>query len=109
MNTKIVMALVAIAFVAGMLVQAIPAEASQQDCKRDEKSSCWIRVSQILKTTINKLEAINNHFGAPPDDITAPPDDEIPSLRALLADLKNEINEIQMTQTDWEFILERAG
>jgi hypothetical protein len=104
MNTKIVVILVAAAFVTGMMIQAIPTEAAPQ-CKKDENSSCWIRVSQLFETSLNKLQAVNKHFEGPPERISAPPDDIKRKLTALLDDMDEEITKIQNKQTDWDFVL----
>ena len=108
MNTKIVFVLVAASFITGMIVQAIPADAAP-NCKKDENSSCWIRVAQLFETTIKKLEAVNHHFEGPSSELGAPPADVASELRLLFAKMDSELDEIQMKQTDWEFILERAG
>ncbi|MFB5631366.1 MAG: hypothetical protein ACE5RN_07235 [Nitrosopumilaceae archaeon] len=105
MKTRIVIFLVAVAFVTGMMVQAIPADAAQKECKKDENSSCWIRVSQLFETTLNKLEAVNKHFESPATDNTPPPDEIKRELKALLEDMDKEISEIQHKQTDWDFLL----
>lgn len=104
MNTKIAVILVAAAFVTGMMVQAIPAEAAPQ-CKKDENSSCWIRVSQLFETSLKKLKAVNQYFEGPPTGITTPPDDIKRKLTALLDDMDEEITKIQNKQTDWDFVL----
>ena len=101
-------ALVAASFVAGMIFQAIPADAAP-NCKKEENSSCWIRVTQLFETTLKKLQAVNHHFEGPSAELGAPPADVASELRLLLAAMDSEINEIQMKQTDWEFILQRAG
>ncbi len=108
MNTKIVFALVAASFIAGMLIQAIPAQAAP-DCKKNENSSCWIRVSQLFETTLKKLQSVNHHFEGPSEQLESPPADIAAKLRLQLAQMDSEVNEIQNKQTDWEFILERAG
>lgn len=105
MKTRIVIALVAAAFVTGMMLQVIPADAAQKECKKDENSSCWIRVSQLFETTLNKLEAVNNHFESPSADTTTPPDEIKRELKILLEDMDKEISEIQHKQTDWDFLL----
>jgi hypothetical protein len=105
MNTRIVIVLVVAAFVTGMMVQAIPAEAVQKECKKDENSSCWIRVSQLFETTLKKLQAVNKHFESPSVDSTPPPDEIKRKLTGLLEDMDKEISEIQHKQTDWDFLL----
>ena len=107
MKTKIVVVLVAVAFVTGMMVQSIPASATDQG-KKNEKSSNWIRVAQIWASSVNQLEAANKHFHAPTADMTPPPDDSIPELLQLLEEIEEQTTQIQHKKTDWEFILERA-
>lgn len=100
---------VAAAFCAGMFIQILPADAAQKECKKDEQSSCWIRVSQMFGVAIQKLQDSNKHFTGPFDDLGTLPQQNRDQIESQFEQIQAEIAELQMKETNWEFILERAG
>lgn len=108
MRKSIFVLAITAAFVTGMIIQIIPADAAQKDCKKDDQRSCWIRVSQMFGISIKKLQDANKHFVNPFEGLDSPPNVNRDEIEDQLFALDALINEIQMKQTDWEFLLERA-
>lgn len=94
-SKKIVSALVAVAFIAGIMIAAMPSQSAEAGIEPTP-----------FKAVINKLTSLNKFFGPPPEGAT-PPDDQIPEMREQLSQIKTEIDILQQTHDAWDAALPR--
>ena len=103
MNTKIVVALVAVAFVTGMMASATDTNAAKKATPSDVKKF----TSQTLKTTLHHLQLSNDFFLSPPEREI--PREEMDEIQRLLDQIKDELLVMDDKHKDWIEITTPAG